>query len=88
MPDPLGSSKQRLAAMQDEGYRRQPMGLDVLGNPCGRLFHDGTRHLMRPKTPGLVSHLVHIAVATCEIAPAVDLQNELTERDGTPAARH
>jgi hypothetical protein len=40
---------------------------------------DPHQHPTRPVPPGLIRHLVHVAVVTCEIARTMHLDDELTE---------
>ena len=45
------------------------------------------RHSPGPFPPGLIGHFVHVTVVAGQVTPAVDLDNELTERNRPPAAR-
>jgi hypothetical protein len=55
--------------------------------------HRGTlgglhRHPARTISPGLIRHLVHIAVIAGQIASTVDLDDELAEGNWLPTASH
>ena len=63
------------------------MRLRVLSDPRGRGFDRGRGHDHGPVAPRLVGHRVHVAVVAREVAAAVNLQNEFTERYRPPAAR-
>src|ERR1700748_1722876 len=49
---------------------------------------DISRYSLRLIAPRLISHFVDIAVVTGQIAPAVDLDDEIPERDRAPASLH
>jgi hypothetical protein len=63
------------------------MGPDVLANAHRGQRGDLSRHPAGAIPPGLIGHLVHVAVVTGKITSAVNLDDKLTEWDGCPAFR-
>jgi hypothetical protein len=84
----ITSGKQRLSAMQDNGHAQYLVAADVLADACRSTLGGLARHPARTVPPGLISHLVHIAVVTRQIASAVNLDDELAEGNWTPTADH
>src|SRR5487761_918568 len=82
------SGEQRFPAVQDERHARYLVTADVLADAHRGTVGDLRRHPARTVPPGLIRHLVHIAVVTREITPAVDLDDELAEGIGLPANGH
>jgi hypothetical protein len=84
--DKFTSGKQRLPTVQDKRHARYLVTAGVLADAHRGTAGDLHRHPARTVTPRLVRHLVHIAVVTREIAPTVDLDDELAEGNGPPTA--
>jgi len=88
MGDEFRSGQQWLTAMQDESDLMQAVSVDVLADPGGGLVGNCQRHPLRSRPPGLIGHLVHVAVIAGKITPTVDLQYEFPERRRPPTVRH
>lgn len=84
----VASGEERLPAVQYQRDAREPVRPGVLPYPLGRALGNLRGHPPGPTTPGLVGHLIHIAVVAGQVAPAVDLNYEITEGNGPPAAGH
>ena len=74
--------------MKDQPDIRDAVGTGVLADTRRRCLRDLVRHLPGLVSPALVSHFEHVAVVAGQVTAAVDLDNELPERDGTPAVGH
>ena len=60
----------------------------MFADPGGRVPDYFVRHPARPVPPRLISHFIHIAVITGQIASTVDLNDEFPERNRTPSIGH
>src|SRR5580704_774737 len=65
--------------MQDDLHARQVMPPGVLSNALDYPGRDRSAHPLGLQTPGLVGHLIDVAVRTRQVAAAVHLHNELLE---------
>ena len=82
LPEPDRAGQQGLSAMQHDLYRAQAVLGRVFSDTSGRPRNRLIRHADRAAAPALVRALVHIAVVTGQVTPAVHLQHELIERNG------
>jgi hypothetical protein len=74
-----GAGQQGFAAVQRHFDPRQVVFAYVLGNASGCLADDHRRHDLRAGLPGLVAWPVHVAVVASQVAPGVELEDELPE---------
>ncbi len=80
-PQPLGAREQRLTPVQDHLHGAQRVRARMLADaPCRPGYHR-VRHDHGLPAPALVGGLVDVAVITRQIAPAMNLQHELAQRD-------
>src|ERR1700761_1270943 len=73
-------SQQRLPAVQDDTHFPQTMTPGVLRDPLAYLADRLRRDHRRTAAPTLVGVLIDVTVVTRQVTPAVDLEDELTER--------
>jgi hypothetical protein len=66
--------------MKDQRDPRQAMRPGMLADPAGRQVRCLLGHGPRLASPELTRHFIHVAVIARQVAPAVDLDDELTER--------
>ena len=74
------SGQERLPAVQDQTDLVQTVRPDMVGDALGCPRHGGGGHSRWPPTPTLVGVLVDIAVITCQVTPAMDLEHELSKQ--------
>jgi hypothetical protein len=74
------TGQQWLTTVQHNLHRAQSMCRRVLGDPLDRSLQHGGRESPGLVTPALIGRLVDVAMIAGEIAPAVDLQDELIQR--------
>jgi len=77
---PANASQQRLPAVQDDTHFPQTMAPGVLCDPLAYLADRLRLDHRRTATPTLVCVLIDVAVVTRQVTPAVDFEDELTER--------
>ena len=87
LPQMVGASQQRFAAMQNQRHASQGVRLAMLANALRALPRDRFRHEGRLLAPPLVGHVVDEAVAAIEIAPAGDLDDETAKRNDRTRGR-
>jgi hypothetical protein len=83
---PFQTCQQRLATMQDNVYGGKIMMLDMFCYALDGFSGYSGRHPPRQIPPGLVSHLVYVAIRAGQVAAAMDLQDELLEGNGFVSA--
>jgi hypothetical protein len=66
--------------MQDNLHAVQPMLFGMLSYSPRRLRNDLIGHSRRAATPALIRGLIHVAVVTSQITPAMDLQDKLAQQ--------
>ena len=76
----IHAGQQRLAAVQHDLDRTQVVPGRVLDDPLRRSPQHVVRHGLGLPTPALIGCLVDVAVIASEVAPAVDLEDELIQR--------
>jgi hypothetical protein len=76
---PVRAGQQRLTAMQDNVDEFESVPAGMVGNAPDGLGGYRVAHALRHVPPRLVRHFVDITVRARQIAPAVNLQDELAE---------
>ena len=81
LPHPGEPDKERLPSMQDNLDIPQIVPGDMLGDALGGLRDHFFRHCSGLVPPALVRTFIHIAMITGQIASAMNLDYELTQRN-------
>jgi hypothetical protein len=75
------SGQKRFTAVQDDVDDIETMPLSMIADALDSLGGYSMAHAFRHVAPRLIRHFVNVTVRTRQVAPAVDLQNELAERE-------
>src|ERR1700742_4891077 len=78
---PCYARQQRLAPVQHDLDRAQAVLRSVLSDPPCRLPQHFIRDGLRAPPPALISRFVHVAVITGKITTAMNLEDELIQRE-------